>query len=163
MQMATRGDNTLSAPRMLRQTYLLLCELLGNGIDFIIREVNFDQRVRLPPVLGQLQLVKPAQVHREGRQALTLQRKCACLLGAFESRFDGFGASRGTATRSRVTSGIGIGVCLRRVVNIWVALGRGNSDLSPATKVIRTRVLEEVCVRSASHRYVCLFTESFHL
>ena len=54
MQMATRGENTLSAPRMLRQTYLLLCELLGNGIDFIIREVNFDQRVRLPPVLGQL-------------------------------------------------------------------------------------------------------------
>ena len=161
--MATRGENTFPVPQMLRQTYLLLCELLWNGIDFIIGEVDFDQRVRLPPVLGQLKLVNLAQVHWEGRQALTLQRKCACLLGAFESRFDGFGASRGAATCSCVSSGIGIGVCLRCIVNIWVALGCGNSDLSSATKVISTRVLEEVCVCSASHRYVCLFTKSFHL
>ena len=128
---STRGVKMSIPVRLKSHTYLLVDDLFGDVLDLVVAQVDLGEVVRFPKVLDELELVEVADLHRERCEALALHDEIARLLSALEAGLDGLlaGWSRGD---------VGLGschvlICLCSVVDVWVALGGCNHDISATT------------------------------
>ena len=132
-------------------TYNLCSDFLRYIRNLIVRQVNLDQWIGLPPVIDKLELLEPDKVHWEGCQTLALQVQCTSLLRTLESRLDGLA----TCFDSLVLST----PCAARFICISVAHRCCARGISSTKVIIGTSVLEEICVCLSFH--ICLFLVLF--
>ena len=138
--------------RLKNLAYLLVDDLLGDGIYFVVAQVYFGEGIGFPEILDEFELVEVADLHWERCETLALHDKIARLLSALQTRLNCF-----LARWSRwhiCLSCSSVLVCLGAKFNIWVALRGCYHDISTASKVITSRILEESRVCLAFSHFV---------
>ena len=142
-------------PPTTTATYLLVCDLVGHRVDFVVAQVDLGELVRLPPILYQLQVLEIDDLHGERSESLALHVESAALLGALEGSLDGFGAGGGRSSAAAALRGIcSARLRLCTVVQVGVALRSCDDNIAiGGPEICPTRLLEKVRVRLSSHAF----------